>query len=102
MKSIILSVAILMALSGGVNYTEDLGVIGIRRNVLTNEIAVVHKDTPAEAAGLKKGDKIVSTEEISGRPGTTVTLVVKRDGKLLTFVIERVGVHTLPKDYKDR
>jgi carboxyl-terminal processing protease len=61
------------------------------------------KDTPAEAAGFKTGDVILSVNgtstegmtvdeavsDIRGKKGTTVTLVVSRDGTALTIPVVR-------------
>ncbi len=52
---------------------------------------------PAMRAGIAKGDKMITvdgvpysgTNQIKGEPGTTVTLVILRDGKQLSFTITR-------------
>lgn len=67
-------------------------------------------NTPAEKAGIKAGDLIVSVngveytakdldtiaDYIKGEEGTTVNLVVERDGKRLPFEITRAKVNTNP------
>ncbi len=59
---------------------------------LTTEVAVVLEDTPAEAAGLQEGDRLVAVdglvsddyrelrEQIRAHPGEDITLTVVRDG----------------------
>lgn len=67
-------------------------------------------NTPAEKAGIKAGDLIVSVngveytakdldsiaDYIKGEEGTTVNLVVERDGERLSFEITRAKVNTNP------
>ena len=43
-----------MTLQGQATFKDDIGVIGIRGNVLSDVITKVHPDTPAQAAGLVK------------------------------------------------
>ncbi len=72
---------------------EGIGAeIGIRKNVLT--IIAPLKDTPAEHAGLRAGDKILKIDDtitidltvdeavslIRGQKGTEVILTISRDG----------------------
>lgn len=75
--------------------------IGIRDNILT--VITPLKGTPAEAAGIKTGDQIVTIDgkstdglsiekavsQIRGPVGTTVKLAIIRDGKLLDMKIVR-------------
>lgn len=61
----------------------------------TTTLGNIVKNGPAEHAGLKKGDKVVSidgnkvenwndvVEQLHKRPGKQITVVVKRDGKTL-------------------
>ena len=67
-------------------------------------------DTPAEKAGIKPGDKIIKVDGIEytnkdlsdiskyikGEAGTKVNLVIERDGKELSFDIERAKINTNP------
>lgn len=71
------------------------------------EIQSAIKGSPAEAAGLKAQDLLISVdgvnlknksiEEVSalirGVPGTTTNLTIERDGKLLNFTIKRAQIH---------
>lgn len=88
-----------MTLQGQATFKDDIGVIGIRRNVLSDVITRVHPDTPAQAAGLLVGDKILWVEggEIDGQPGTVVTIRVKRGKEIIVFKIERQAVSELPQ-----
>ena len=66
--------------------------------------------TPAEKAGIKRGDKIIrvdgkeyTSKELSdiskyikGEEGTKVNLVIERDGQELSFDIERAKINTNP------
>ena len=90
-----------MVLQGQISNTEDIGVIGVRVNVLSDTISKVHPNTPAEQVGLQKGDKIVSVDgnpfgEVTGPPDTDVTLKIKRGKEVFTVTVRRVGVHSLP------
>ena len=67
-------------------------------------------DSPADKAGIKSGDIIVSVdgkeygydefseiaENIKGKEGTKVKLVIEREGKEMTFEIEREKIETNP------
>lgn len=106
-----LELALATVLQGQVSNVEDIGVIGIRVNKLWDTISVVHPGTPAEKAGLLKGDQILTVDgkwdgEIDGKPGTSVTLKIRRGRQILEFSIEREALHTLPglnrKLYKNR
>lgn len=71
------------------------------------EIQSAIKGSPAEAAGLKAQDLLISVdgvnlknksiEEVSalirGVPGTTTNLTIERDGKPLNFTIKRAQIH---------
>ena len=67
-------------------------------------------ETPAEKAGIKPGDKIIKVDGveytdkdlsniskyIKGEAGTKVNLTIERDGKELSFDIERAKINTNP------
>ncbi len=72
------------------------------------------KDAPAEKAGIKEGDIIVSADGqnligmeldvaisyIRGASGTTVNVGVRRGGAVLTFDIVRAPISTQPVEYE--
>ena len=72
------------------------------------------KNSPAEEAGILSGDIIRKVDEveytgedfekvatyIKGKPGTTVKLEIEREGKNLTFVIERRKIDIYPIESK--
>lgn len=65
-------------------------------------ITKVHYGSPAEKAGLKKDDRIVSVDgdedgEIPGPVDTPVIVVVKRNSEYITFVLERVSSEEIRK-----
>ncbi len=63
------------------------------------KVSEVIKESPAQQAGVKQGDILMSVNQkpafslnlgelnaiVSSRPGTPVTLVISRDGRLMTF-----------------
>jgi regulator of sigma E protease len=77
----------------------SLFYIGVGKQVMEPEIGQVREHSPAEAAGLKKGDYIISVDDtqiqswndikdaVHNRPGQSVKLVVRRDQHLLTFTV---------------
>ena len=73
-------------LHGKISKAKSLGVIGITVSIGGKGIVNVHPNTPAEKAGLKKGDKILKVDDaegrhdIDGRPYTEVSLLIKREG----------------------
>ena len=71
------------------------GGIGINQNFI-DQVLIVHPGYPAYKAGIKSGDKIISPEmsEIRGEPGTKVTIVIDRDGQILTFNLIRDKICT--------
>lgn len=79
-------------LHGNVSRAKSLGVIGITVSFGGKGIVNVHPNTPAEKAGLKKGDKILKVEDaegrhdIDGKPYTEVSLTIKR-GDLAPFIV---------------
>lgn len=73
------------------------------------EVARVYEDSPAEAAGVRMGDRIVAVDgvevsgesaqtlneaidRIQGEDGTTVVLSVERDGEILDLEVMRAEV----------
>lgn len=99
-------------------FTEDIkgSFVGIGIYMVADEdtkkIVVYYPipDSPAEKAGIKSGDIIVSVDgkqysfeefdtiadHIKGKEGTKVKLVIERDGKQLEFEITRKKIETNP------
>ena len=89
---------------------EEYSGIGIHMglSVASGQVKIigVMPDSPAEKAGLKSGDVIVkvddtditkdnyfeASEQIKGKAGTEVKMVVKRAGKELTYTIVRDNI----------
>lgn len=97
-----LALAALVTLQGHVSNIEDIGVIGVRIHVLSDTVSEVHPGTPAEEAGILKGDRIVSVDgnpfgEITGPPESLVTLKIKRGKEYIEFKVRRVALHSLPQ-----
>ncbi len=86
-------------LVGGVQYRDVEGRIGVRINHY-GRVHKVHANSPAETAGIQKGDVITSVNGlrkgfvgiIHGIPGTVANLTVRRDGEELAFSVIRVEV----------
>lgn len=110
MKNVMLALALVVALSGHVEDSHTVGIIGVK--LWGHRILEVHEGSPADLAGLKAQDvikKVVNDDskstEISGKPDTSVFLIVQRkiyDEKthkrvniLLNFRITRVPWQTL-------
>ncbi|SCZ81502.1 S41 family peptidase [Pseudobutyrivibrio xylanivorans] len=82
----------------------------LQKNAETGAVSItkVYKDTPAEKAGLKEGDYIISADgylatdegldtfvqHIRGEEGTDVELVISRDGEEQTIVCTRASIAT--------
>lgn len=64
------------------------GGIGIEQNA-NREIIYIAHGYPAEKAGLKLGDIILSDVEIRGEPGTQVTLDIRRGDEMFNITITR-------------
>ena len=93
-------------------YAGEYAGIGalLQKNMETGEVTItkVYEKTPAEKAGLKEGDSIISAngtlaidedleafvQHIRGGKGTEVELVVNRDGEELTVTCKRDDVAT--------
>jgi carboxyl-terminal processing protease len=85
------------------------GGIGVELGMRSDQPTIIRvlEGNPAEAAGLKAGDTIVKindesstdwdtsrvAEKVRGEVGTTVKLVVMRDGELREFTITRATVN---------
>jgi len=92
------------------NTSGKFGGLGIEVGMENGLVRVITPidDTPAERAGIRAGDLIVSLDEepvmgmtladaverMRGEPGTPISLEVRRDGEaaLLTFTIERAEI----------
>jgi C-terminal processing protease CtpA/Prc len=89
-----------VVLQGNLIYSNSLGVVGVRIDS-SFRINLVRPNTPAAAAGLQKGDKIllVNSEprgEIDGEPGTPVVLKIQRGGQVFTVTIIRRDLKEMP------
>ena len=86
-------------LVGGVQYRDVEGRIGVRINHY-GRVHKVHAHSPAEVAGIQKGDVITSVDglrkgfvgKIHGIPGTVANLTLRRAGEELSFSVPRVEV----------
>jgi carboxyl-terminal processing protease len=94
-----------------ISTTGNYSGVGIEVSTLDGEVRVVTPidNTPAERAGIKAGDTIVSIDGIPvdsdrlhrtidrmrGRPGSGVTIAVERDSEPdpLVFVMKRENIH---------
>lgn len=67
------------------DFYEGVGIVGL------GHVESVYPGYPADVAGVKKGDYILSPpdDQIRGPKGTIVTLTIMRDGQILTFTIVR-------------
>lgn len=90
---------------------EEYSGIGVHISLSSNgeaKIIGVMPDTPAKKSGIKAGDKIIkindlvvnkdnyhqASDAIKGEEGTTVVLVVERNGKQLTFTVTRMKIES--------
>ena len=85
-----------VTLQGQVLKAKSLGVIGITVGMSGRSIVNVHPNTPAEKAGLRKGDKILHVidmegrRDIDGRPYTYCSMVIKRgEDPPLVVIVQR-------------
>ncbi|MBO6129465.1 MAG: S41 family peptidase [Pseudobutyrivibrio sp.] len=88
----------------------------LQKNAETGEVIItkVYANTPAEKAGLKEGDSIVSADDymavdedlesfvqhIRGEAGTDVELLINREGEELTVVCTRDTIATPTVEYQ--
>lgn len=94
-------------LVGGIQYHDVEGRIGVRVNH-AGRVHKVHANSPAEAAGIQKGDVITSVDglrknvvgKIHGIPGTIANLTIRRNGEELAFSVPRVEVFKIRMDDK--
>jgi C-terminal processing protease CtpA/Prc len=90
-------------LVGGVQYRDVEGRIGVRINH-AGRVHKVHPNSPAETAGIQKGDVITSVNglrknfvgKIHGTPGTFANLTIRRGGEELSFSVPRVEAFQIP------
>jgi S1-C subfamily serine protease len=68
------------------------GRIGILCGIIGHKIIHVYRGSPAQLAGLRKGDIIttVNDKDITGPAGTFVTFYVRRGDQTLKFSVLRV------------
>lgn len=101
-----------------VSLTGDYAGVGalLQKNAETGTISIVkvYEGTPAEEAGLKKGDIIIdadgypATDEsldlfvqhIRGKAGTDVMITISRDGKELKFNVTRESITVPTVEYQ--
>ncbi len=88
---------------GGLAGGDEFVGIGVLMSQEDLEIQMVYKESGAEAAGIKRGDKIYGVEDktvldtdteellnmIKGEPDTVVNVTVKRGEELITFAVVR-------------
>jgi C-terminal processing protease CtpA/Prc len=86
-------------------HASELGVIGIKfiGNSQNPEIDIVYEDSPAQRAGLLKGDNILAVDGVTtrhtsgehlfhmltGKPGTSVTVLIRRESSEFTVQMTR-------------
>jgi len=103
-----LFVAVILISGAVATETEKFGGLGVSVWTGKNgvEVAGVIPNSPAESIGLQAGDLIVSANEIEfssvepslqmnylrGEAGSTVNLVVERDGEKITLSVKRVDI----------
>lgn len=93
---LVVSPAPAMTLSCGIEKANVEGRIGLRISS-SGYIKHVYPNSPAEAAGIKPKDRVVlvdgqknNIDNISGEPGTAVSLEVKRQKELFSVEVPRV------------
>ncbi len=93
-----------LSLTGLIRFEDTTGHIGVLISP-SGVISKIHKFSPAEKAGLIKGDKVVEidhrdarTKDIEGEPGTLVDLTIERNHEQFEVQIERVDYRLIRKD----
>lgn len=100
----LLSLVLAVTLQGGVSTSDGIGVVGIRvdhRLFQRDVVSIVYHGSPAEKAGMKVGDEIYLVNshewgEVTGPPGTDVSIVIERGPDEIEFLMERVDSRTIP------
>jgi hypothetical protein len=89
-----------VVLQAKVNKSRSLGVIGVNLG-MNHNVRIVREGCPATGV-LQVGDKIVKSidlegrKEITGRPDTLVSLIVKREGSPpLVIILRRQAYQTV-------
>lgn len=79
-------------LKGHIVHEVRKGRIGITWNSQSRRIVRIHKNSPAERAGLIKGDKVLEyhDKDIKGESYTSVELIILRGTERMRFLIIRV------------
>ena len=95
---------IAVTLSATIHFENCLGRIGVYISP-SGVISIVRHESPAEKAGLLKGDKVVQvdhkktrTKDIEGEPGTVVDLTIERNHEQFEVQIERIDYRLIRKD----
>lgn len=86
------------------------GRIGVLYNPGDQNIVEVYRQSPADLAGLKRGDIViyVNDTDIAGPSYTNVNLTIRRDKEIFTVIIERIPAseidvdHPLPHENKHK
>lgn len=96
MKLLVLALTLSMYYGSVQQGHGSKGRIGILYDPVHHRIVKVYKGTPAYEVGLRVGDivKHVNAADITGPSYTYVNLTIQRNGKLLTFEVERI-----PREY---
>jgi len=90
-----------LTLDCGIEKTDVEGRIGVRISS-SGHISQVHAGSPAETAGLRKNDTVVlvdgkrhAIDQISGEPGTSVELLIRRGFHKMEVAVERTDFRTI-------
>lgn len=93
MKSLLLVSLIAITYYGYVEKGPHMhGRVGILYNPVDHHIVEVYRGSPADLAGLKRGDivKHVNDVDIAGPSYTKINLTIQRGSEILTFILERI------------
>lgn len=87
---------ICLALEGQVSKSSPgaIGIIGVYNTPIGRIVKEVYKDSPAERAGIREGDKILFVNgdrcgKIKGEPGTEVIITISRGSELYEYILKR-------------